>query len=153
MSTRVRVRTTRTLPAAAARPVVGAAALPARREGGPRPRRASPELSVAPRRTVLGIRLPRLGPARRPRWPRLVLAVVAVYATALTAADVAHLLALDRQIAAVDAQIARVNAHDAALQMEAAALQSPADIADTARQWLGMAAPGDVVFTPVAPTH
>jgi cell division protein FtsB len=149
MSTRPRARTTRTLAAASDRLIVGGA-VPASRPPAPRSRRAPTETAAQMRRTVLGIRLPRLGPARRPRWPRVVLAVIAVYAAVLTASDVVRLVALDRQIGAVDAQVAQVNAHEAVLRMEAAALQSPADIADTAHRWLGLASPGDIVFTPVA---
>jgi cell division protein FtsB len=155
MSTRPRTRTTRTLPAAPDRLIVGAALAaprPAAADPAIRARRTAVQPAAQPRRTVLGVRLA-LGTARRPRWPRVILAVVAAYALVLTGSDVVHLMALDRQIAGVDAQIAQVSAHDAVLRMEAAALQSPADIADTARRWLGLAAPGDVVFTPVAPGH
>ncbi len=155
MGSRPRTRTTRTLQAARDRLMVGAAVAaphPAAGEPAPRGRRQPVPPATQPRRTVLGVRLP-LGPARRPRWPRVVLAVIAVYAVILTASDIVRLVALDRQIAAVSAQVAQVNAHEAVLRMEAAALQTPADIADTARRWLGLAAPGDVVFTPVAPGH
>jgi cell division protein FtsB len=149
MSTRPRARTTRTLTAASDRLILGAA-VPAARAPAPRGRRAPAETAAPMRRTVLGIRLPRLGPARRPRWPRVVLAVIAVYAVVLASSDIVRLVALNREIATVNAQIAQVHAHEAVLRMEAAALQSPADIADTAHKWLGLASPGDIVFTPVS---
>ena len=148
MSTRPRARTTRTLTAASDRLILGAA-VPAARASAPRGRRAPAETAPM-RRTVLGIRLPRLRPARRPRWPRVVLAVIAVYAVVLASSDIVRLVALNREIATVNAQIAQVHAHEAVLRMEAAALQSPADIADTAHKWLGLASPGDIVFTPVS---
>jgi cell division protein FtsB len=155
MGTR-RARTTRTLPAPSERPVAGAA-VPIARMSPPRARRQSgataPEPRSAAPRSVLGLRLPQLQAARRPRWPRVLVALIALYAGFLVATDAVRLIALNRQIAAVNAQIARVDAHDLVLKMQAAALQDPSAIADTARKWLGLAAPGDVVFTPVPPAH
>jgi cell division protein FtsB len=151
-----RARPPRTLPAAGD-PFLLGAAVPRPRRTPARPRRqptGTPAAGAVPAlRSVLGLRLPVPAPARRPRWPRVLVAVVALYAGSMAAVDAMRLAALDRQLAAVDAQLEAVTSREAMLRMQAAALQDPAAIADAARRWLGLAAPGDVVFTPVSPGH
>src|SRR5579883_1976990 len=110
MGTR-RARTTRTLPASGDPLILGAAAAPSWRQPGERARRlVLGATAAAP--TVLGLHLPRLGASRRPRWPRVLVALIALYAGFLTAADIVRLAALDGQIAAVEHQLAAVDAQD-----------------------------------------
>jgi len=142
-------------------PVLGGAAVPrpqgsAHAQPGRRPSSARGSLARAGGSrsiSVLGLRLPALGPAPRPRWPRVIVAVVMLYAGFMVVSDVARLTSLNHQIAAVDRRITALDAQDTQLTMQAAALQNPAAIADAARSWLGLAAPGDIVFTPVPPGH
>lgn len=100
---------------------------------------------------VLGLRpVPGRRPMR-PRWPRILVLLVAAYAAFALAASGARYMALAGQIRSVHAQVAALHARDAELRLEETALTKPTHIADSARKWFGLVSPGDLVFTPVQP--